>query len=290
MYQEHYGLRLLPFENNPDPRFLYASEDHKEALAGIEYTIRMRKGIVLVTGEIGSGKTIITQVLRQRLGDSAFTVIVRQGHTSPGQFVRHVCRAMGINVRPNADRGEMLDRIEAKLLEYHSRSKPVVLVVDETQMMSAAVLHEIRMLSNIETATDKLIQIILLGQPDLRAILMDSDMDPLRQRVALSHHLHGMSVEDTSKYLAHRMQVAASPGEPHCRFDDDAVRAIHHFTSGVPRTINFVSDNCLLVGYVQGKHEIDLDIVRHVTQHMMLHSHGAVGAVAGQATEVRRAA
>jgi general secretion pathway protein A len=272
MYREHYGLRLAPFENTPDPRFLYASEDHNEALAGIEYTIRMRKGIVLISGEIGSGKTIITHVLKQRLGNAASTVIVRQGHTSASQFLKHICRAMNLNIRAGADRGEMLDAIEHWLLDQHAKGRPVVLIIDEAQMMSKSVLHEIRMLSNIESTTEKLIQVVLMGQPDLRQALMDPEMDPLRQRVALSHHLNGMTLKDTSQYIRHRLQVAAAPDEPQVWLEGDAIKTLYEFTHGVPRLINFVADNCLLVGYVQGKKTIDADIVNHVTQNMMLHN------------------
>ena len=153
MYCEHYGIEWMPFENSPDPRFLYTSEDHREALAGIEYTVRMRKGVVLVSGEIGAGKTIITHVLKQRLEGKARTILVRQGHTSAVQFLRHVCMAMKLRVRPNADRGEMLNLIERSLVEHEARGVPVVLIIDEAQMMSKGVMHEIRMLSNIETAT-----------------------------------------------------------------------------------------------------------------------------------------
>ena len=274
MYLEHYGLKVAPFENTPDPRFLYASEDHTEALAGIEYTVRMRKGIVLVSGEIGSGKTIITHVLRQRLGRVATCFLIRQGHTSPEQFLKDVCRAMKLALPADADRGEVLQIIEEFLVEQAHLDKPVVLIVDEAQMMSRSVLHEVRMLSNIETPRQKLIQIVLLGQPDLRTVLRDPEMDPIRQRVALSHHLNGMSVDDTAKYLAHRLTVAADAETAAGIFEADAVDAIYEFTEGIPRMINYVADNCLLVGFVKGVKTIDAAIVRHVTRNMMLHNGG----------------
>jgi general secretion pathway protein A len=272
MYLEHFGLKTPPFENTPDPRFLYASEDHTEALAGIEYTVRMRKGIVLVSGEIGSGKTIITHVLYQRLGRVATCFLIRQGHTNPEQFLRDVCRAMKLSVDDDADRGEILQIMEEYLVEQSRFDKPVVLIIDEAQMMSRAVLHEVRMLSNIETPRQKLMQIVLLGQPDLRHVLRDPEMDPLRQRVALSHHLNGMSAEHTGRYIAHRLKVAADSDVVAGIFDEPAIEAIYEFTEGIPRMINYVADNCLLVGFVKGAKQIDESIVRHVTQNMMLHN------------------
>lgn len=277
MYCEHYGLQLMPFENSPDPRFLYTAEDHREALAGIEYTVRMRKGVVLVSGEIGAGKTIITHVLKERLEGKARTILVRQGHTSAVQFLRHVCMAMKLRVRPNADRGEMLNLIERSLIEHQARGVPVVLIIDEAQMMSKGVMHEIRMLSNIETATRKLIQIVLLGQPDLRQKLLERELDPLRQRVALSHHLNALSLDGTREYIQHRLKVAANNKKHKAKFEDDAIAKIFEYTGGVPRLINFLADNCLLVGYVKGKNEIGTAVVEHVTNNMMLEQpvHGA---------------
>ncbi len=279
MYLEHYNLKAAPFENTPDPRFLYASDDHTEALAGIEYTVRMRKGIVLVSGEIGSGKTIITHVLRQRLGRTATCFLIRQGHTNPEQFLRDVCREMKVTVREDADRGQILREIEHFLVEQSRYDKPVVLIIDEAQIMSRAVLHEVRMLSNIETPKQKLMQIVLMGQPDLRHVLRDPEMDPIRQRVALSHHLNGMNVEQTGKYIQHRITVACDGDEAPEVFEQDAIEAIYEFTEGIPRMINYVADNCLLVGYVKGAKTVDAAIVRHVTQNMMLHNGGGVSSL-----------
>jgi general secretion pathway protein A len=288
MYRQYYKLSLSPFENTPDPRFLYKSEDHSEAMASVEYTIRMRKGVVLVSGEIGAGKTILTHVLQQRLSDSACTILLRQGHTSANQFLKHVCRAMGLKQAAHgADRSEMLQAIEQCLLEHHAAGRPVVLIIDEAQMMSTAVLHEIRMLSNIETPTEKLVQIVLMGQPDLRTVLAEREMDPLRQRVALSHHLHGMSAVDTDRYIRHRLSVAAAPDEVPDLFTEQAINSIHRFTRGIPRLINFVADNCLLVGYVKNMAKIDEAIVSHVTENMML---SGAADLANPASGVRKVA
>ncbi len=287
MYRKHYQLDLLPFENTPDPRFLYISEDHKEALAGMEYTIRMRKGLVMVSGEIGSGKTIMTHVLRKRIGDTAHCILLRQGHTNPVEFLMYICRSLRINIRANADRGEMLELVEDALMRHHAAGKPVVLVFDEAQMMSKDVLHEIRMLSNIETPTSKLIQMVLMGQPELRSVLQEPDMAPLRQRIALSHHLKGMSLQDTGNYIQHRLKIAAKgEGDTKVRFMQLAVNAIYGFTGGIPRLTNFVADNCLLVGYVKSLHTIDAAIVRHVTESMMIDN----TVVVNDATRIRAVA
>ena len=269
MYCEFYRLQMMPFENTPDPRFFFASEDHREALASIEYTIRMRKGMVLISGEIGSGKTTVSYALQHSVGDAAHVALIRQGLNTGRQLLKQICKAMALPVSGKSDRTEMIDAIEEALLEPHNAGKPVVLVIDEAQMHSTAVMHEIRMLSNLETPTRKLIQIVLIGQPEIRKMMEKPALDALRQRIVLCHHLQPMSQSDTGRYIEHRLNVAAAPGEPDVRFDEAAVDAIYQFTGGVPRLINVVADNCLLVSYVRSARWIDASIVQTVTENLV---------------------
>ena len=269
MYRDYFGLKLSPFESTPDPRFFYDSEDHREALASTEYTVRMRKGLVLITGEIGSGKTTVSHALQQRVADSARVAVVRQGLTTGKQLLKQVCRAMGLSVSKDADRSDMADRIETTLLECHDIGQPVVLVIDEAQMHSTAVLHEIRMLSNLETPQAKLVQIVLIGQPELKTRIQTPEMAPLRQRIVLAHHLRPMTRENTGKYIEHRLGVAVAPGSADVQLTPEAMERIFEFTGGVPRLINSVADNCLLVAYVRTLRVIDPDIVDAVTENLV---------------------
>ncbi len=269
MYLDYYRLKLAPFDNSPNPHFFYASEGHREALASVEYTIRMRKGIVLITGDIGSGKTTISTTMQHRLREVACTYVVRHGLASSRELLAQLCRTMQLNVPPKADRGLMLDAIESQLMVHHRAGRPVVLIVDEAQSLSLQVLDEIRMLSNLETPSQKLLQIILIGQPELRNIIQSPPMAALRQRIVLSHHLNPLSLEDVALYINHRLAIAAAGSEPEAAFDDRAILAIHQATGGVPRLINTVCDNSLLVGFVRSRKLIDAEIVAAVTEHMM---------------------
>jgi general secretion pathway protein A len=266
MYLEFHGLKLQPFDNTADPRFLYASEDHREALASIEYTVRMRKGMVLISGEIGAGKTTISRAIQQRLKETTRMVFVREAPRTPRELLHHICRAMDLGVAASADRGSLLAAIEENLLEHHRHHRPVVLLIDEAQMLSPSVLDEVRLLSNIETSTAKLLQIVLVGQPELRQMVQSARMNALRQRIVLGHHLQPLSRADTGNYIRHRLNVAA--GDETCRvsFDEDAIDALYGYAHGVPRLINVVADNCLLVAFVRSRHRIDRPVVEAVLQ------------------------
>ncbi|MAE61164.1 MAG: ATPase [Planctomycetaceae bacterium] len=277
MYNEYFGFELSPFENTPDPRFFYDSDDHREALASTEYTVRMRKGLALITGDIGSGKTTVSHAMQQRVQDSARIAVVRQGLTTGKQLLKQVCRALDIQAPRDADRIDMLDEIETVLLQYHEANRPFVLIVDEAQMHTNAVLQEIRTLTNLETPSSKLVQIVMIGQPELRPRIESRQMDALRQRIVLMHHLNPLSQEDTTGYIHHRLSVAAGHKQPQVTFQDDAIDLIYQFSGGVPRLINVVSDNCLLVTFVRSARAVTSEIVNVVTRDLVPHS-GVTGA------------
>ncbi len=270
MYDQHYDFHTLPFENTPDPRFFFASEQHREALAAVEYTIRMRKGFVLVTGDIGAGKTTVGRTMCQRCGDTAKIVHVHHGRYEGVNLVKQVLRALDLPADRRDDRGELLDRLRENLMARLNDKQPVVLFVDEAQTLSDAALEELRLLSNFDTCTQKPVQVVLIGQPELRTRLAGPHMTALRQRIAMAKHLRPLSREDVGKYIEHRIRAASKdPENVKVSFDTQAVDAIHQYALGVPRIINMVCDNALLVGYVRQLAVIDYAVVDTVLDEMV---------------------
>lgn len=269
MYYEHYQLKLGPFDNSPDPRFFFASEDHTEAMAAIEYTVRMRKGMVLVSGGIGTGKTTISQTIKTRLSDAVDAITLHQGIDTPIQLIKQLCRSLNVVVGSNDDRSDLLAGLQDQLLARQGSGKPVVVIVDEAQAMSIEVLDEIRLLSNIETTTDKLLQFILIGQPEIRTILQRQELAPLRQRIVLAHHLSALSLKDVKAYVNHRIRVAGDGNMVKLTVTDSAYAVIYEYTRGIPRLINCLMDGALLIGYARGTHEIHDGIVKTVIRKML---------------------
>ncbi len=270
MYHEYFHFSALPFENTPDPRFFYASEQHREALAAIEYTIRMRKGFVLITGDIGSGKTTVGRTMCQRAGESAPIVQIGWGHASREALIRQILRHLNIRFEPADDHGQLLDHLRTHLVTCFRKGQPVVLFVDEAQTLSDDALDELRLLSNFDTATDKLVQIVLVGQPELRDRICDGRHAALRQRIVLAKQLRPLSLPDTHQYIQHRLRAASiDPDNLAVAFDPQAIHEIFNTSGGVPRLINVMCDNCLLLGYVRESRRVGPDIVRHVAHDMV---------------------
>ena len=265
MYLKHYQLRTMPFESTPDPRFFFESEQHREALAAIEYTIRMRKGFVLITGDIGSGKTTVGRTMVRRCADRANILQVLHGHRTPNELLKQVMRAMNLKYKIRDDHGRILERLQTHLLQEARAGKPIVLFVDEAQTLSDDALEELRLLSNFDTSTSKLIQVILVGQPELRQRICQPKLSALRQRIVMAKQLSALTAQQTGSYIAHRIRVASeNPGEPKASFSLPAVAEIHHHCGGVPRLINTVCDNCMLMGYVKQTEIITPAMVRRV--------------------------
>ncbi|MEM6552427.1 MAG: AAA family ATPase [Planctomycetota bacterium] len=270
MYAGFYNLSVLPFENTPDPRFFFASEQHREALAAIEYAIRLRKGPVLVTGSIGSGKTTIGQAIIQRCRASANILQLVHGHDQPHELLGHLLRALGHHPDPSADHAELLETLKQQLINQAETGRPVVIFIDEAQTLTDAVLEELRLLSNFDTPDARLLQLVLIGQPELRQRIAGPHMAPLRQRIALAKQLHPLEREDTHRYIHHRLVTASiDPQNLGIDFDDDALDRIHNASQGVPRLINAVCDNCLLLGYVNQTQTIDRPTVERVLHDMV---------------------
>ncbi|MAE66688.1 MAG: hypothetical protein CMJ18_20670 [Phycisphaeraceae bacterium] len=270
MYESFYHLASLPFENTPDPKFFFASEPHREALAAIEYTIRMRKGFVVVTGGVGTGKTTVGQAMRARCGNKADIVAVTYGHTRRDGLLRQVLRALKIEHDPADDHAVLVERAEQYLLEQIGVDRPVVLFVDEAQTLADEALEELRLLTNLDTATSRLIQIVLVGQPELRPRLNAPQHAALRQRIVMAKQIHPLGLEETAAYIRHRLGAAAlDPESARGTFNAAAIQAVYHSTGGIPRLINITCDNCLLMGYVREQRVVTDSTVNKVTLEMM---------------------
>jgi len=267
MYLAFYKLREYPFSITCDERFFYESPVHAEALANMMYTILQRKGMVLVTGEVGAGKTFLGAMLGSRLGVGCLTVTMNNPPQSPKQLLRAFVTKAGMNVRTSADKLELLDELEQHVIRLHNRGRIVALIIDEAQDLPASTLEELRLLWNWERDGQRLIQIVLVGQPELRERVLEPKWEPLRQRIVLSYHLGHLAAKDTAAYVGHRLRIASENGSPP-EFTPEALAEIHAATDGIPRLINVLCDNVMLVGYVKGTPRLDRDIVAEVLRDM----------------------
>lgn len=268
MYENFYNLVAPPFHNTPNPRFFFETDQHREALAKLEYTVRNRRGFALVTGEIGSGKTTLTRTLVQRLGADARVAIINNTRVSSSQLLRMIAAELEIDLPPEADKATLLTYIRRFVEQQHAMGRTVVIIIDEGQCLSIDEFEEIRLLTNLENAQDKLVQLLILGQPELRATLKHPRLAPLIQRIVMYCHLKPMSFEEMTRYIAFRL-VRASRGKPNVDFSRNALEAIYHRSNGVPRVVNLICDNALLVGYSSSIRLIDSRIVNRAVDSML---------------------
>lgn len=258
MYLEYYGLKDPPFDITPNPRFLFYSIQHREALNHLLYGIRERKGFVQLTGEVGSGKTTICRAMLDQLGDHYATALILNPVMNPEQLMKAIAMEFGLEVK-GLDRLETVAAINQFLLDQVEKGKDAVLTIDEAQNLTWDLLEQIRLLSNLETDDRKLLQIVLMGQPELRLKLNDPRLRQLRQRITIRYHLKSLSRMETNQYLQHRLQVSGANGVPY--FTGGALWRIHRYSGGIPRLINAVSDKCLLAGFVRQRERIDFRMV-----------------------------
>jgi general secretion pathway protein A len=269
LYQTHFGLRQAPFNITPDPSFLYLSASHREGLAQLSYGIRARKGFVVLTGEVGTGKTTLIHALLNNLNGSAQTALIFSTIVSPGDLLRSVCEDFGL-VEPKRPLGEIHDYLVSLnkfLLESYRKGENCALIIDESQNLSAEVLESIRLLSNFETSKDKLLQILLVGQPELAVRLNSPELRQLKQRVMVRHHLRALSLQECCEYVFNRLKVA---GGEQLIFTSNALEIIHSYSGGIPRLVNVLCDNALLTGYALGRKEIDTGIIREVAEDLSI--------------------
>lgn len=263
MYAEFYGLKELPFALTPDPRFIYFTPSHTEVMANLHYGIESGKGLVVVTGEVGTGKTTILRWMMQRLDRTVLVAYIFNPRLSVSEFYQHV--ATLLDVQKWETKSELLMELGRALESRHSRGLRTVLIVDEAQGLSPHVLEEIRLLSNFESNTAKQLQIVLTGQPELRGVLNNPDLRQLKQRVALRCIIKPLpNVEETDRYITSRLLVAGT--ERTDIFSPGAIDYIFRCSDGIPRNINNLCDNALLAGYAAGETTIGPEVIEEVAE------------------------
>ena len=261
MYLTFFGLNEKPFSITPDPRYLFLSERHAEAMAHLLYGVKEAGGFIQLTGEVGTGKTTIVRSLLAQAPENAEIALILNPRMTPPEFLLTLCEELGIGVPDSAEHSlkDLVDILNAYLLRAHAAGRRVVLVVDEAQNLSPEVLEQVRLLTNLETNTRKLLQIILIGQPELRELLDRNELRQLAQRITGRYHLDPLSEPETAAYVRHRLRVAGATTEIFSRF---ALRQIHRLSGGVPRLINVICDRALLGGYSLDCHRVTTTLVR----------------------------
>jgi general secretion pathway protein A len=264
MYTNYFQLKQAPFSIAPDPRYLFMSERHREALAHLLYGIKSGGGFVLLTGEIGAGKTTVCRCFVEQVPDDCRLAYIFNPKLTVEELLQTICDEFRIDVAPAAGVKAYVDAINAWLLASHARGHNNVLVIDEAQNLSPEVLEQLRLLTNLETSERKLLQIILIGQPELRAMLARPELEQLAQRVIARYHLGPLSVEETGAYVAHRLAVAGVQGA--APIPPALAPRIHRLTAGVPRRINLLCDRALLGAYVENSREVTPAILRRAAR------------------------
>ena len=268
VYCAHFGLTREPFNVTPDPSFLYLSASHQVALAKLIYGIRRRRGFVVLTGEVGTGKTTLLQCLLEELNDghtrSALLCDLTGG---PRDLLRSLCQDIGLTLPKETDIQDYLISLNEFLLESYQKGDNVAVIIDEAQNLSAEVLERVRLLSNFETKQDKLLQILLVGQPELSDRLNQPELRQLKQRVALRHHLTPLSLFECKEYIAKRLGISGGTAS---LFTNGAMRAVHSYSSGVPRLINILCDNGLFSAYTLRKPSVEPAMIEEIAQDLHL--------------------
>jgi general secretion pathway protein A len=260
VYLEYYGLSEPPFDITPNPRFLFFSPKHREAYNHLLYGIRERKGFVQLTGEVGAGKTTICRSMLEKLGPDYETALILNPVLDADGLIKAIAMEFGLNVKGlNLDRLETLAMLNEFLLSLVEKKKDAVLIIDEAQDMSDEMLEQVRLLSNLETYDRKLLQIVLMGQPELRDRINKHNLRQLRQRITVRYHLKALQFGEIGRYVQHRLAVSGSKGPPY--FTTPALWRVYRYSKGIPRLVNALCDKCLLAGYVQHRETIDYQLV-----------------------------
>lgn len=259
MYENYFGLKEKPFNVTADPNFLFFSKKHREAFDHLIYGVRERKGFIEITGEIGTGKTTLCRALLNQLDEKTRTAFIFNSNLPEVQLLLAIATDLGLLVKPKT-KINLLSELNRFLIEQLNLGYNVVLVIDEAQNLKAAQLEQIRLLSNLETNKEKLIQIILVGQPELKAKLNSPDLEQLRQRIGVRYHILPLDKEEVDGYIYHRLRIAGSDGN--IQFESDAVHEIYGYSGGIPRLINLVCDKALLLGFVLEAKIITADMIR----------------------------
>jgi general secretion pathway protein A len=268
MYEKFYGLKENPFNMTPDPHFIYLGENHREALAHLVYGVTQKKGFIAITGEVGTGKTTLIRYLLSQLNgsDHTKTAFLFNPKLTVTDFFEYILKDLGVNVQ-GGTKGNYLHALNQTLLNAYQSGEKVVLIVDEAQGLSPALLEEIRLLSNFETTKSKLLQIVLVGQPELDKTLKQPKFRQIRQRINMRYHLNPLSQKGTKEYIEKRLQIAGAKGP---LLTKSAIREIYRISRGIPRLINILCDNSLLNGYAQDRRIIDKKLVKEAAKDLKL--------------------
>ena len=261
MYTDFFGLNEKPFSITPDPRYLFMSERHGEALAHLVYGVTESGGFIQLTGEVGTGKTtLVRTLLLNRMPDNADVAVVLNPQLSALEFLATICEELKLETpgQPYSSKA-LIDLLNQHLLDSHAEGRRTILVVDEAQNLARDVLEQVRLLTNLETAKQKLLQIILIGQPELRELLARTDLRQLAQRITGRYHLEPLSRDETAQYIEHRLKVAGALGEV---FDSGAKRAVFRYSEGVPRLVNVICDRALLGAYAKESRRVTRGLVQ----------------------------
>ncbi|MFN8008871.1 MAG: AAA family ATPase [Terriglobia bacterium] len=268
MYESFFKLKEKPFNLTPDPRFIYFTERHCEALANLVYGIRERKGFMVLSGEVGTGKTTLVNALLDTLDRTGvMTAFIFNPILTSSEFFEYLLADFNIKYN-GSSKTQALIKLNSLLLERYRTGQVTVLVVDEAQNLSAEILEEIRLLTNLETATEKLLQIVLVGQPELSLKLNSSELRQLKQRINLRCNLEPLSLAETRDYIKTRLEIAGLPDQQ--IFPSSVITEIYRFSSGIPRLINTISDNALLTSYACDCDQVTTEIIMEVVEDLEL--------------------
>lgn len=266
MYQAFYGFREMPFNITPDPKFLYLSPTHQEALQHLKYGVQERKGFIVLVGEVGCGKTTLCRRFLNEIDTTRFdTALILNPRVTETQMLKAILTELG-ETKLARSQVDLVAQVNRVLLERIENGKDIVLIIDEAQNLSFAVLEQIRLLSNLETGQQKLLQIILMGQPELKDVLAREELRQLRQRILVHYELNPLSLDDTEHYIQHRLSLAGGMGRP--VFTKRALRKIHKASKGIPRIVKNLCDKALLSAFIRDSDEVNYWDARRAVRDM----------------------
>jgi general secretion pathway protein A len=283
MYLKFFGLTEKPFELTPNPKFLFLTPGHREALAQLTYGVQEEKGFILMTGEVGTGKTTLLRTLADRMAGQIDTAFILNSTLPFDEILEYALADFGVP-DPRGTRAQRLMALNHFLIEQRRANRKTILIIDEAQNLSIETLEQIRLLSNFETSTGKLIQIILSGQPELHAKLQLPQLRQLKQRIALRCVLQPMTVEEIEQYISNHLRMSGAKRQ---LFTSTAIRRISDYSCGIPRVVNMICDHCLLIGYADQRPEIDADIVKRAVAYLEQGESDGGGSVLVQSSRLR---
>ncbi len=267
MYNHHFGLAEAPFSIAPDPRYLYLSEQHREALAHLAYGIGDHGGFVVLTGEVGTGKTTVCRCLLQQVPDHLDIAVIVNPKLDSHELLQTICEELGVGcAEDDPTSKQLLDALNQFLLATHARGRNAILIVDEAQNLAPDVLEQLRLLTNLETNERKLLQLILLGQPELNTMLAQPSLRQLAQRITARYHLRPLTRGEVAGYIQHRLAIAG--GREHL-FSEAATKAVYRYSKGIPRLVNLLCDRALLGVYAQSGNSVDVAMVRRAAAEVL---------------------